>query len=155
MAEDFVSPRRLRCAFETRAPPAPCVVAMYAQANKRRGRGSAGGAGVGVAHGAQWGPRAGSRCSAKGGIYEISASPSDGLPVLPLLPGYAARFEAGLLAASPGRDTSPPGRALAPDAVLLTGAQRIRRRERARTQPRHSENSPHGTRIGLFCGFRR
>ena len=55
MAEDFVSPRRLRYAFETRSPPAPRAAAMDTQASKRRGRGSAGGTSVGVASGAQWG----------------------------------------------------------------------------------------------------
>jgi len=53
----------------------------------------------------------------EGGHSEISASPSDGPPALPLLPGYAAWLEAGLLAASPGRATSPPGRAPPPDPV--------------------------------------
>jgi hypothetical protein len=51
IAEEVVSPRRLRIAFETRAPPAPRATAMDPQASKRRGRSSAGGTGVGVATG--------------------------------------------------------------------------------------------------------
>jgi len=81
MAEDCVSPRRLRYASDTRAPPAPRAAAMDAQGSKRRGRGSAGGTGVYVATGAQWGLReAASRCRAKGGFHRDLGIASDGRP---------------------------------------------------------------------------
>jgi hypothetical protein len=51
MAESFVSPRRHRDAFETRAPPDPRAAAMEPQASNRRGSGIAGGTAVGVATG--------------------------------------------------------------------------------------------------------
>jgi len=134
MAEHFVSPRRLGDAFETRAPPAPGAAAMDSQASKRRGRGSAGGTGVCVATEASGGCGKRGRGVGEGGHSEISASPSDGPPTLPLLPGYAAWYDAWLLAASPGHATSPPGRAPPPYLVPVTGAPRVRRRERARTR---------------------
>jgi hypothetical protein len=67
-------------------------------------------------------------------------------------PRYAAWFEAGLLAESPGRAMPLPGRAPPPDPVPVAGAPRVRRRERARTRPRKSETSRHGTRIGSVLG---
>ena len=64
------------------------------------------------------GPSGGSGVAVLGeGAFRISASPSNGQLALPLLPVYAAWYDAGLLAASPGRAQQPPGRTPLPDLV--------------------------------------
>jgi hypothetical protein len=103
------------------------------------------------------------RGAGRRGHSEISASPSDGPPALPLLPGCAALFEAGLLAVPPGRATSPLGRAPPPNPVPVTGAPRVRRRDApgpgqetantpGRFRPRVVSTSSFSVNFGGFLG---
>ena len=75
---------------------------MEVHASKRRGRGSAGGTGVGVAPGPQWGLRkAGSRCWANEGIMRSRHRRASGCPRFRCCPvrcvarGWAPRRVAG------------------------------------------------------------
>jgi hypothetical protein len=93
------------------------------------------------------------RGAGRRGAFRDLGTHIDGPPLLSLLPGYAAWLEARLLAASPGRATSPPGRAPLPDVVPVTGAPRVRRHERSRTRARKSEKSRHGRVSGHCLGL--
>jgi hypothetical protein len=83
-------------------------------------------------------------------LNKFSASPSDGPPALPLLPGYTAWYDAG---PTPRRATSPPGRAPPPDLVALTGAPRVRSASAPEPAPTKNEKCRHGTRIGYVLGI--
>jgi len=149
MAEDFVSPGRLTYAFETRAPPAPRAAAMDAQASTRHGRGSAGGTGVGVATGAQWGLReAGSRCWAKGGIERSRHRPAMGARA-----SAVARIRCVVRSPTPRRIVGPRYVVTGPRAVAGSGACDRRPTGPPTRAPRKNEKSRHGTRIGSFFGL--
>jgi hypothetical protein len=125
--------------FETRTPPAPRAVAMDAQASKRRGRGSAGGTGVGVAPGAQWGLReAGSRCWAKGPIQRSRHRPATGRPRFRCCPGTLGGSKLG---SSPRRRAALRRRRAACRRRIRCGDRRPRVRRREQPGPCRQEKA--------------
>jgi len=155
---DFVSRRRLRYAFETRAPPAPRAAAMDTQASERRGCGSAGGTGVGVATGAQWGLReAGSRCWAKGAFRDLGIAQRWAARA-----SAVARVRCVVRSWAPRRAARPRYLATGPRATAKSGAGDRRPTgpptRRARTRPRNREHTgsvqaSSGLYKLVFCQF--